>query len=89
MARFIAQRYTMVSGGRCEYKGVKFGRTGWFDANSTDEAIQKLHAIMDETTYILKIGTGDGFKPFYKAIKQKGIIKVLRDDRTKEAAALR
>lgn len=81
MARFIAARYTMMSNGRCEYKGVKFGRFGWFDANSTDEAIEKLHSIMDETTYILKIGTEQGYKPFYKAINQKGEIKVLQDSR--------
>jgi hypothetical protein len=82
MARFVAERYTMVSCGRCEYKGVMFGRKGWFDANSTDEAIEKLHAIMSDTTYILKIETEQGFKPFYKAAKKKdGTIKVLRDDR--------
>ena len=42
MARFIAQRYTMISSGRCEYKGVMFGRMGWFDADSMDEAIEKI-----------------------------------------------
>ena len=67
-----------------------FGRMGWFDANSTDEAIERLHAAMDDSTYILKIQTEDGYKPFYKAMKQRGgAIKVLRDERTKEAAAQR
>lgn len=84
MARFIAQRYTMISSGRCEYKGVMFGRMGWFDADSMDEAIEKLHSIMNETTYILKVETERGMKPFYKAIKKKdGTIKVLRDERRK------
>lgn len=83
MARFIAERYTMVSTGRCEYKGVRFDRVAWFDANSTDEAINKLHSVMDDTTYILKVQTDNGYKPFYKAIKQKGVIKVLRDERAK------
>ena len=81
MARFLAQRYTMVASGRCEYKGVMFGRMGWFDANSTDEAIERLHAAMDDSTYILKIQTESGYKPFYKATKQNGTVRVLRDDR--------
>ena len=81
MARFLAQRYTMVASGRCEYKGVMFGRMGWFDANSADEAIERLHAAMDDSTYILKIQTEGGYKPFYKATKQNGTVRVLRDDR--------
>ena len=54
---------------------------GWFEANSTDEAIEKLHAIMEDTTYILKIQTESGYKPFYKATKKNGTVRVLRDDR--------
>jgi hypothetical protein len=81
MARFLAQRYTMIATGRCEYRCVMFGRMGWFDANSTDDAIEMLHTVMDDATYILKIQTENGYKPFYKAIRHNDAIRVLRDDR--------
>lgn len=85
MARFIAAKYVMKYNGKCEYVGVIFNnKYGWFDANSTDEAIEKLHGIMKNTTYILKIQTETGYKPFYKAVKNKdGTIKVLNDTRYK------
>jgi hypothetical protein len=82
MARFIIEKYTMVQSNRAEYKPVKINNALWFEANSTDEAIEKMKTIMEHTTYTIKIQTEKGYKPFYKAIKNKDdSIKILNDTR--------
>ncbi len=82
MARFTISRYTAVQTGRYEYKDIKVGKYYWFEANSTDEAINTMRSLMDNATFIVKIQTENGFKPFYKASKYPdGTIKVHADKR--------
>lgn len=84
MAKFVVEKYTLVSSGRAEYRGVKVNNAYWFESNSTDEAIEKLHSVMSQGTYILKIQSENGYTPFYKAtMNTDKSIKVNKDTRQK------
>ena len=80
MAKFIIKKYVLTQTNRAEYKEVKVNNRLWFEANSTDQAIEKL-GIMTPGTYIVSIQGENGYNPFFKAIKSQDGIKVLNDSR--------
>ena len=83
MAKFSVHKQTMISGSKWEYKNIRVNNGYWFNANSTDEAVKILHDCMSQgVSYILKMESDNGYKPIYKAIKNKDGIKTLVDNRT-------
>ena len=59
------------------YKNLKTTKVYWFEMDTHEKAIEYLHSIMSDGTYILKVNTYNGYKPFYKAMKHSDEITVL------------
>ena len=62
------------------YKNIKTTKFYWFEMDTHEKAIEYLHSIMTDGTYILKVKTFIEYKPLYKAMKHNDEITVLTYD---------
>ena len=73
---YLVEKFVMGKYGGA-YKNLKTTKGCWFEMDTHEKAIEYLHSIMSDGTYILKVNTYNGYKPFYKAMKHNDEITVL------------
>ena len=73
---YLVEKFVMGKYGGA-YKNLKTTKGYWFEMETHEKAIEYLHSIITDGTYILKVNAYIEYKPFYKAMKHNDEITVL------------
>ena len=72
---YIVEKFVMG-----KYNSFKSTKRYYLEVGTREKAIEYLHSIMTDGTYILKVKTFIEYKPLYKAMKHNDEITVLTYD---------